>query len=113
VLERAGIPVTRVAKVSEGGRTVVDLIRDGEIDLVLNTPFGRGPRGDGYFLRTEAARAGIPCITTLQGALAALRGIEALRAGAATPVSLQEHHARAAANAPVQMRFGAATSRVG
>ncbi|HSJ49773.1 MAG TPA: carbamoyl phosphate synthase large subunit, partial [Actinomycetota bacterium] len=113
VLERAGIPVTRVAKVSEGGRTVVDLIRDGEIDLVLNTPFGRAPRGDGYYVRTAAARAGIPCITTLPGALAALRGIEALRAGPAAPVSLQEHHERAAANAPVQMRFGAVPSRVG
>jgi carbamoyl-phosphate synthase large subunit len=113
VLERAGIPVTRVAKVSEGGRSVVDLIRDGEVDLVINTPFGRGPRTDGYFIRTAAAQAGIPCITTLPGAFAALRGIEALRSPPGAPRSLQEHHERARAATPVQTRLGAAASRVG
>ncbi|MGZ8637660.1 MAG: carbamoyl-phosphate synthase large subunit, partial [Actinomycetota bacterium] len=95
VLERAGIPVTRVAKVSEGGRSIADLIRDGEVDLVVNTPFGRGPRTDGYFIRTAAVLAGIPCITTLPGAFAALRGIEALREAPVPPVSLQERHERA------------------
>jgi carbamoyl-phosphate synthase large subunit len=118
VLERAGIPVTRVAKVSEAigatdERSVVDLIREGEIDLVINTPFGRGPRTDGYFIRTAAARAGIPCITTLPGAFAALRGIEALRDAPAAPASLQEHHERASAAVPVQGRLGVSASRVG
>jgi carbamoyl-phosphate synthase large subunit len=106
VLERAGIPVTRVAKVSEGGRSVVDLIRDGEVDMVVNTPFGRGPRTDGYFIRTAAAQAGIPCFTTLPGVFAALRGIEALRGIPGEPLSLQEHHLRAAAAVPVQERLG-------
>jgi carbamoyl-phosphate synthase large subunit len=105
VLERAGIPVTRVAKVSEGGRSVVDLIRDGEVDMVVNTPFGRGPRTDGYFIRTAAAQAGIPCFTTLPGVFAALRGIEALRGIPGEPLSLQEHHLRAAAAVPVQERL--------
>jgi len=105
VLERAGIPVTRVAKVSEGGRSVVDLIRDGEVDMVVNTPFGRGPRTDGYFIRTAAAQAGIPCITTLPGVFAALRGVEALRGVPGEPLSLQEHHLRAAAAVPVQERL--------
>jgi carbamoyl-phosphate synthase large subunit len=118
VLERAGIPVTRVAKISEtqgstGERSVVDLIRAGEIDLVINTPFGRGPRTDGYYIRTAAAQAGIPCITTLPGAFAALRGIEALREAPGTPRSLQEHHERAATAAPVQTRLGVSASRVG
>jgi carbamoyl-phosphate synthase large subunit len=112
VLERAGIPVTRVAKVSEGGPSVVDLIRDGEIDLVINTPFGRGPRTDGSFIRTAAARAGIPCITTLPGALAALRGIEALREPSVEPRSLQEHHERARSERPQQARLALAPSRV-
>ncbi len=67
VLERAGIEVSRVSKVSEGGRSVVDLIRDAEVDLVVNTPFGRGPRTDGSLIRAAAAQAGIPCITTLAG----------------------------------------------
>jgi carbamoyl-phosphate synthase large subunit len=105
VLERAGIPVMRVAKVSEGGRSVVDLIRDGEVDMVVNTPFGRGPRTDGYFIRTAAAQAGIPCFTTLPGVFAALRGIEALRGVPGEPLSLQEHHLRAGAAVPVQERL--------
>src|SRR4029453_19289655 len=73
--ERAGIAVPRVSKVSEGGRSVVDLIRDAEVDLVVNTPFGRGPRTDGSLIRAAAAQAVIPCITTLPAVLAALRGI--------------------------------------
>ncbi len=114
VLERARIPVTRVSKVSEGGPSVVDLIRRGEVDLVVNTPFGRGPRTDGYYIRTAAAQAGIPCITTIPGVLAALRGIEALtsnrrREGA---TSLQELHA-GIADAPLQGRLGAAPDRAG
>jgi carbamoyl-phosphate synthase large subunit len=115
VLERAGISVERVAKVSEeaprGVRSVVELIRDGEIDLVINTPFGRGTRTDGYFIRTAAAQAGIPCITTLPGAFAAVRGIEALRGEPGEPVPLQLHHTRAAT--PVQTRLGVVTSPVG
>jgi carbamoyl-phosphate synthase large subunit len=105
VLQRAGIPVERVTKVSEGGSSVVDLIRAGRVDLVVNTPFGRGPRSDGYFIRTAAASAGVPCITTLQGVFAAVRGIEAVRGGPTEPRSIQEYHADAAA-APVQARLG-------
>ncbi|HET7928361.1 MAG TPA: carbamoyl-phosphate synthase large subunit [Actinomycetota bacterium] len=108
VLERAGVAVSRVAKVSEGGRSVVDLIRDAEVDLVVNTPFGRGPRTDGSLIRAAAAQAGIPCITTLPAVLAALRGIESVRGGAGEPRSLQEYHAAAEEAVPVQeaLRFG-------
>ena len=105
VLQRAGIPVERVAKVSEGGPSVVDLIREGRVDLIVNTPFGRGPRTDGYYIRTAAASAGVPCITTLPGVFAAVRGIEAVRGGPTEPRSIQEYHAEAAA-APVQARLG-------
>jgi carbamoyl-phosphate synthase large subunit len=94
VLRRAGIPVERVAKVSEDPDNVVEAIRRGRVDLVINTPFGRGPRSDGYYIRTAAAAAGIPCVTTLPGLHAAIRGIEALRGGRTEPTSLQEHHAR-------------------
>jgi carbamoyl-phosphate synthase large subunit len=111
VLERAGVEVTRVAKVSEDGRSVVELIRAGEVDLVINTPFGRGPRTDGYFIRTAAAQAGIPCVTTLPGVMAALRGIEALLEDPAEPRSLQEHHAAAVASVAVQARLSLATDR--
>ncbi|MGZ8650680.1 MAG: carbamoyl-phosphate synthase large subunit [Actinomycetota bacterium] len=92
VLERAGILVERVAKVSEGPHNVADLIRGGKVDLVINTPFGRGPRSDGYLIRTATATAGVPCVTTLPGVFAAVRGIEALRGGRSEPMSIQEHH---------------------
>ena len=105
VLERAGISVSRVSKVSEGGRSVVDLIRDAEVDLVVNTPFGRGPRTDGSLIRAAAAQAGIPCITTLPAVLAALRGIESMRGERGEPRSLQEHHAAAEAAVAVQERL--------
>ena len=93
VLSRAGVAANRVAKRSEGSPNAADLIESGQIDLVVNTPFGREPRTDGYFIRTAAARAGVPCITTMQGVLAAVQGIEALRSGPASPLSLQEYHA--------------------
>jgi carbamoyl-phosphate synthase large subunit len=103
VLHRAGIPVTSVRKRSEGGPNVMDLIREGRIDIVINTPFGRGPRTDGSEIRMTAAAAGVPCVTTLPGALAALQGIEALRDGLPAPRSLQEYHAPPAP--PEQLRL--------
>jgi len=105
VLERAGIPVERVAKVSEGPHNVAEAIRSGKVDLVINTPFGRGPRTDGYFIRTAAAASGIPCITTLPAVFASIRAIESLQAAATEPRSLQEHHAHAAATAAQQQRL--------
>ena len=74
MLHRAGIPVERVAKVSEHADNVAELIRGGPVDLVINTPFGRGARTDGYFIRTASASAGVPCVTTLPGVFAAVRG---------------------------------------
>ncbi|HEV3474583.1 MAG TPA: carbamoyl-phosphate synthase large subunit [Actinomycetota bacterium] len=92
LLRRAGIDVQEVAKVSEGHPNAADLIREGQVDMVINTPFGRGPRTDGYFIRTAAAAAGVPCVTTLPGAFAAVQGIEALRRDGEEPWSLQEYH---------------------
>jgi carbamoyl-phosphate synthase large subunit len=106
VLARAGIPVTPVLKMSEGRPNVVDLIYEGKVDLVINTPFGRGPRTDGYEIRTAAALASVPCITTLPGALAAVQGIEALRSGTGAPRSLQEYHSDAVSQGPRQLVLG-------
>jgi carbamoyl-phosphate synthase large subunit len=103
VLARAGIRVAQVRKVSEGHPNVADLIKGGQVDLVINTPFGREPRGDGYFIRTTAAAAGVPCVTTLPGALAAVQGIEALRSEPARPRSLQEIHRTIVAPGPTQL----------
>jgi carbamoyl-phosphate synthase large subunit len=105
LLERAGIAVERVAKVSEGGESVVDLIRGGKVDLVINTPFGRAPRTDGSLIRTAAAAAGVPCITTLPGVVAALRGIDALRRDLPEPKTLQEYHAEVGTREVTQERL--------
>ena len=114
VLERAGIPVARVAKVSEGPDNIVELIRGGRVDLVINTPFGRAPRTDGSFIRTASAAAGVPCITTLPGVFAAVRGIEALRGDATEPRSIQEHHADALREPPqARLSFDAAAASAG
>jgi len=83
------------------------------VDLVINTPFGRGPRSDGYFIRTATATAGVPCITTLPGVFAAVRGIEALRGGPSEPLSLQEHHETASGGASQgRLSFAEATASV-
>jgi carbamoyl-phosphate synthase large subunit len=76
-LERAGLAVEAVRKVSEpgSGTSVVDLIRRGRCDLVINTPFGSGARTDGYLIREAALVARVPCITTLAGATAAVHAI--------------------------------------
>ena len=114
VMERAGIAVTRVAKVSEGPHNVAESIRGGKVDLVINTPFGRGPRSDGYFIRTAAAAAGVPCITTLPGVYAAVRGIEAMRGSLSEPRSIQEHHADAShGGSQSRLSFDAVTATVG
>jgi carbamoyl-phosphate synthase large subunit len=93
VLSRAGVPVETVRKRSEGRPDVTDLIAAGKVDLVINTPFGPGPRTDGYHIRTAATRARVPCITTVPGMVAAVQGIEALRVRRGSPRSLQEYHA--------------------
>lgn len=109
MLRRNGIPCEQVRKHSDPelaeGRSgtaegsvaspsIVDMIKDGEVDIVFNTPYGNnGPRVDGYEIRTAAVSANIPCITTVQGAAAAVQGIEATINGGIGVRSLQELHA--------------------
>jgi carbamoyl-phosphate synthase large subunit len=83
VLEAEGVPVAeRVAKLGErgeqieDGRTAVDLITAGEVQLVVNSPRGRGPRADGAYIRAAAGLANIPCLTTAAAGLAAAQGID-------------------------------------
>ncbi|HWC32773.1 MAG TPA: carbamoyl-phosphate synthase large subunit, partial [Actinomycetota bacterium] len=95
LLARAGIEVSCVAKVSEGHPNAVDLIKAGEVDLVINTPFGRRPRSDGSYIRMAAAARGGPCVTTLHGTFAVVQGVEALRRGGEEARCLQEYHAGA------------------
>jgi carbamoyl-phosphate synthase large subunit len=90
-LRGAGLEVDEVRKVSVPGDepSVVDLIRRGRCNLVVNTPEGgSGPRSDGYLIREAALAARIPCITTIAGASAAVHAIANARAE--TALSLQE-----------------------
>jgi carbamoyl-phosphate synthase large subunit len=102
VLRRNGLKATVLRKHAEGvgpngEPTTVGSILAGEVDLVVNTPFGTGARVDGYDIRTAAVVKGIPCITTVQGLAAAVQGIEALRPGRIGVRSIQEHQADLAA----------------
>jgi carbamoyl-phosphate synthase large subunit len=98
VLRRHGVRSTVVRKHGEGPGpagepTIVQRILAGEVDLVVNTPFGVGPRVDGWEIRTAAVASNIPCITTVQGLGAAVQGIEALLRGEVGVRSLQEYAA--------------------
>lgn len=99
VLRRNGITCEQVYKqsgeeVPEGKSTIVARILAGDIAMVINTPYGNsGPRVDGYEIRSAAVAQNIPCITTVQGASAAVQGIEASIAGGIGVRSLQDLHA--------------------
>ncbi|MBF6348588.1 MULTISPECIES: carbamoyl-phosphate synthase large subunit [Nocardia] len=103
MLRRNGIPCEEVRKHSDPvpaaangdvpAASIVEQIRDGEVDMVINTPYGNsGPRVDGYEIRSAAVSVSIPCVTTVQGAAAAVQGIEASIAGGLGVRSLQELH---------------------
>ncbi|GAA4750226.1 carbamoyl-phosphate synthase large subunit [Modestobacter marinus] len=96
VLRRNGVSCEVVGKFSQGPGNIVERILAGEIDLVVNTPFGTpgnsGPRLDGYEIRAAAVSAGIPCITTVQGMAATVQGVESLRRGDIGVRSLQDLH---------------------
>ncbi|MCW2593429.1 MAG: carbamoyl-phosphate synthase, large subunit [Mycobacterium sp.] len=101
MLRRNGIPCEVVRKHFEqpGGAvpllSAVDAIRAGEVDMVINTPYGNsGPRIDGYEIRSAAVAMNIPCVTTVQGASAAVQGIEAGIRGDIGVRSLQELHSQ-------------------
>ena len=91
-IRRMGVPVERILKLSEGSPNVVERIEAGEVDLVVNTPTGSGARADGYEIRRAAVGRGVPCITTMTGASAAQRAIQALRRDEPEVRSLQEIH---------------------
>ena len=104
-LEQAGVPVrTVVAKVivagggaapgrADGAVDAVELIRSGQVQLVVNTPRGRGPRADGAYIRRAARQYKVPLLTTVAAARAAAAGVTERAQGPFTVKSLQEHHA--------------------
>ncbi|MGH7291834.1 MAG: carbamoyl-phosphate synthase large subunit, partial [Myxococcota bacterium] len=92
-LQSEGLQVAVVvAKVGEPGVDAVDLISSGQIDLVINTPRGSGPRADGNHIRRAATRHRVPCITTVAAALAAAAGIAEWVTSEPSVRPLQEYH---------------------
>lgn len=92
VLEKAGLRVKRVFKLSEGRPHTIDLLKNRQIQLVINTPSGQIPRADEIKIRTTAVYTNTPIMTTMSGAKAAVRGIAALKQGGFSVKALQEYH---------------------
>ncbi|MEM7515584.1 MAG: carbamoyl-phosphate synthase large subunit, partial [Planctomycetota bacterium] len=91
-IKNAGIPVERVNKVHEGRPHIVDRIKNREITIVLNTPYGKQQRHDDSSIRASAVVAGIPCITTRAGISALIGALAAMHERDFEVKSLQEHH---------------------
>ncbi|MCW5559462.1 MAG: carbamoyl-phosphate synthase large chain, partial [Verrucomicrobiae bacterium] len=92
VLEKAGLKVQRIFKLNEGRPTAVDLLKNKELHLVINTPSGSAPRADEVRIRTTAVMTGTPIITTLSGARAAVMAIAALQKSGYSVRTIQEYH---------------------
>ncbi|MGH9453467.1 MAG: carbamoyl-phosphate synthase large subunit, partial [Terriglobia bacterium] len=89
-LRAAKIPVDRVYKVNEGRPNIVDFIKSGKIDLIINSPLGLASRFDEKAIRRAAIQRGLPCITTIAAAAAAVSGIRARKEKGVSVMSLQE-----------------------
>jgi carbamoyl-phosphate synthase large subunit len=92
ILEKAGLKVERVLKLQEGRPNVIDLLKNKEIQLVINTPAGQSPREDEVKIRTTAVYTNTPIMTTLSGAKAAALGIAALKKSGYAVKTVQEYH---------------------
>ncbi|MBC7189965.1 carbamoyl-phosphate synthase large subunit, partial [Candidatus Aerophobetes bacterium] len=92
VLKENGIDVEVVKKIAEGRPNVEDYIKNREIDLIFNTPIGKGPKFDEYRIRRAATVRQIPIITTIPGARAAVDGIRAMKKGEISVACLQEYY---------------------
>ena len=91
-LEKAGLKVRCILKLLEGRPNVIDLLKNKEIQLVVNTPAGQSPREDEIRIRTTAVYTGTPIMTTLSGAKAAALGIAALKKSGYAVKTVQEYH---------------------
>jgi carbamoyl-phosphate synthase large subunit len=89
-ISKAGIPVTRVKKLAEGNPNLIDYLKNDDVSLIINTPSGKGARTDEGRIRAAAVQFGVPCITTIAAAEAAVQAMEAMRSEPMTVMSLQE-----------------------
>ena len=92
-LEANGVHAEVVKRVSEGGTDLLERIRSGGIQLIINTPSGKGPRTDETSIRAMANSRGIPVVTTMPGADASVQGIRALIRGELGVTPIQRYHA--------------------
>jgi carbamoyl-phosphate synthase large subunit len=91
-LEKAGLKVERIHKLQEGRPNAVDLLKNKELQMVINTPSGATPRADEIKIRTTAVYTGTPIMTTVSSAQAAARGIAALKKSGYGVKTVQEYH---------------------
>ena len=91
-LNEHSIPAKTIFKVNEGRPNIADEIINGGIQMVINTPLGKVSHYDESAIRRTAIRYGVPCITTIAGARAAIEGIKALREGPLTVHAVQDYH---------------------
>ncbi len=94
-LAARGLPVRRLRKVSEGRPNILDLLKNGEVDVVVNTPLGRESFHDERLMHRECHERGVLLLTTLSATRATVEAIRALREGGPRPVALQDFHAQA------------------
>jgi carbamoyl-phosphate synthase large subunit len=91
-LSKAKIKVTKVFKLREGRPNVVDRIKNGDINFIINTPSGKIPREDEVMIRNAALAQKIPIMTTVRAAQASANGIRSLQNSKITVRTLQEYH---------------------
>ncbi len=92
LIKEAGIPVKRLNKLAQGRPNVVDMIKNGEMQFIINTPSGKQPRQDEVVIRSTAVANRIPIMTTLRAAAASASAIQSISKSPLTVKSLQEHH---------------------
>jgi carbamoyl-phosphate synthase large subunit len=93
VLTAANVPVKKLFKLTEGRPNALDMIKNGELHLIINTASGKAAREDEIRIRSTASSARIPVMTTLRAARASLEGIQALREHGLSVKALQDYHA--------------------
>ncbi|MEM6778814.1 MAG: carbamoyl-phosphate synthase large subunit [Planctomycetota bacterium] len=91
-LQDAGVSVTRIRKIAEGHPNLIDYLKNDDVQLILNTPSGKGARTDEGKIRAAGVQHGVPCITTLSAAEAAVRAMNAVRSGPMDVESLQTRY---------------------
>ena len=92
LLEESGVAVERVKKIAEGNPNLIDYLKNGDVQLILNTPSGKGARTDEGKIRAAAVQHGVPCITTVDAADAAVRAMKVMRERPMGVMSLQERY---------------------